>query len=47
MLIKVKILSVKEIEIDISPNDSVEQMEERVEQKEGIAHKHLSSVENK
>jgi len=36
MLIKVKSLTGKEIEIDIEPTDKVEQIKERVEEKEGI-----------
>jgi hypothetical protein len=36
MLIKVKTLTGKEIEIDIEPNDKVERIKERVEEKEGI-----------
>ncbi|CEG00300.1 Ubiquitin supergroup [Ostreococcus tauri] len=36
MMIKVKTLTGKEIEIDIEPTDSVERIKERVEEKEGI-----------
>merc|ERR1711976_345323 len=36
MLIKVKTLTGKEIEIDIEPADKVERIKERVEEKEGI-----------
>jgi len=36
MLIKVKTLTGKEIEIDIEPLDKVERIKERVEEKEGI-----------
>ena len=36
MLIKVKTLTGKEIEIDIEPSDKVERIKERVEEKEGI-----------
>ncbi|KAI8927083.1 ubiquitin-related domain-containing protein [Entophlyctis helioformis] len=36
MLIKVKTLTGKEIEIDIEPNDKVTRIKERVEEKEGI-----------
>ncbi|XP_003746973.1 NEDD8 [Galendromus occidentalis] len=36
MLIKVKTLTGKEIEIDIEPTDKVERIKERVEEKEGI-----------
>eukprot|EP00027_Filamoeba_sp_ATCC50430_P008198 CAMPEP_0168558402 /NCGR_PEP_ID=MMETSP0413-20121227/9954_1 /TAXON_ID=136452 /ORGANISM="Filamoeba nolandi, Strain NC-AS-23-1" /LENGTH=78 /DNA_ID=CAMNT_0008589527 /DNA_START=110 /DNA_END=346 /DNA_ORIENTATION=- len=36
MLIKVKTLTGKEIEIDIDPNDKIERIKERVEEKEGI-----------
>ena len=36
MMIKVKTLTGKEIEIDIEPNDSIERIKERVEEKEGI-----------
>jgi len=36
MLIKVKTLTGKEIEIDIEPTDRVERIKERVEEKEGI-----------
>jgi ubiquitin-like protein Nedd8 len=36
MLIKVKTLTGKEIEIDIEPNDLVSRIKERVEEKEGI-----------
>jgi ubiquitin-like protein Nedd8 len=35
-MIKVKTLTGKEIEIDIEPNDSIERIKERVEEKEGI-----------
>jgi hypothetical protein len=36
MMIKVKTLTGKEIEIDIEPTDSIERIKERVEEKEGI-----------
>ncbi|KAA0192133.1 Neural cell expressed developmentally down-regulated 8 [Fasciolopsis buskii] len=36
MLIKVKTLTGKEIEIDIEPSDKVERIKERIEEKEGI-----------
>ncbi|XP_064398251.1 NEDD8 isoform X1 [Halichondria panicea] len=36
MLIKVKTLTGKEIDIDIEPTDKVERIKERVEEKEGI-----------
>ncbi|KAI3436814.1 hypothetical protein D9Q98_006224 [Chlorella vulgaris] len=36
MMIKVKTLTGKEIEIDIEPNDTVQRIKERVEEKEGI-----------
>ncbi|XP_055468844.1 NEDD8-like [Psammomys obesus] len=36
MLIKVKTLTGKEIEIDIEPTDKVERIKEPVEEKEGI-----------
>ncbi|KAI8826380.1 ubiquitin-related domain-containing protein [Chytriomyces cf. hyalinus JEL632] len=36
MLIKVKTLTGKEIEIDIESNDTVARIKERVEEKEGI-----------
>lgn len=36
MMIKVKTLTGKEIEIDIEPSDTVERIKERVEEKEGI-----------
>ncbi len=36
MMIKVKTLTGKEIEIDIEPSDSIERIKERVEEKEGI-----------
>eukprot|EP01003_Olkasia_polycarbonata_P008021 NODE_968_length_642_cov_224.489039_g896_i0.p1 GENE.NODE_968_length_642_cov_224.489039_g896_i0~~NODE_968_length_642_cov_224.489039_g896_i0.p1 ORF type:complete len:78 (-),score=9.99 NODE_968_length_642_cov_224.489039_g896_i0:331-564(-) len=36
MLIKVKTLTGKEIEIDIDPNDKIERIKERVEEREGI-----------
>merc|ERR1711991_571499 len=36
MLIKVKTLTGKEIEIDIEPEDRIERIKERVEEKEGI-----------
>ncbi len=36
MMIKVKTLTGKEIEIDIEPTDSTERIKERVEEKEGI-----------
>ncbi|DAA26149.1 TPA: neural precursor cell expressed, developmentally down-regulated 8-like [Bos taurus] len=36
MLIKVKTLTRKEIEIDTEPTDKVEQIKERVKEKEGI-----------
>ena len=36
MLIKVKTLIGKEIEIDIEPTDKVERIKEQVEEKEGI-----------
>ncbi|TPX31558.1 hypothetical protein SmJEL517_g05149 [Synchytrium microbalum] len=36
MLIKVKTLTGKEIEIDIEPTDKVTRIKERVEEKEGI-----------
>jgi ubiquitin-like protein Nedd8 len=36
MLIKVKTLTGKEIEIDIEPHDKISRIKERVEEKEGI-----------
>jgi ubiquitin-like protein Nedd8 len=36
MLIKVKTLTGKEIELDIEPDDRVERIKEKVEEKEGI-----------
>lgn len=36
MMIKVKTLTGKEIEIDIEPSDTIERVKERVEEKEGI-----------
>jgi len=36
MLIKVKTLTGKEIEIDIEPEDKITRIKERVEEKEGI-----------
>ncbi|KAH3764929.1 NEDD8 protein [Pelomyxa schiedti] len=36
MLIRVKTLTGKEIEIDIDPTDKIERIKERVEEKEGI-----------
>ncbi|GAO48859.1 hypothetical protein G7K_3023-t1 [Saitoella complicata NRRL Y-17804] len=36
MLIKVKTLTGKEIELDIEPSDKVSRIKERVEEKEGI-----------
>lgn len=36
IMIKVKTLTGKEIEIDIEPNDTIERIKERVEEKEGI-----------
>ncbi|VDP15217.1 unnamed protein product [Soboliphyme baturini] len=36
MLIKVKTLTGKEIELDIEPTDKVERIKEKVEEKEGI-----------
>lgn len=36
MMIKVKTLTGKEIEIDIEPSDTIERIKERVEEKEGI-----------
>ncbi|KAF7257694.1 hypothetical protein EG68_05014 [Paragonimus skrjabini miyazakii] len=36
MLIKVKTLTGKEIEIDVEPSDKVERIKERIEEKEGI-----------
>ncbi|CAG8450812.1 13530_t:CDS:2 [Ambispora gerdemannii] len=36
MLIKVKTLTGKEIEIDIEPTDKITRIKERVEEKEGI-----------
>ncbi len=36
MMIKVKTLTGKEIEIDIEPTDTIERVKERVEEKEGI-----------
>jgi len=36
MLLKVKTLTGKEIEIDIDPTDQVQRIKERVEEKEGI-----------
>jgi len=36
MLVKVKTLTGKEIEIDIEPTDKIERIKERVEEKEGI-----------
>lgn len=36
MMIKVKTLVGKEIEIDVEPTDTIERIKERVEEKEGI-----------
>lgn len=36
MMIKVKTLTGKEIEIDIEPTDTIDRIKERVEEKEGI-----------
>ncbi|EPQ30579.1 uncharacterized protein PFL1_02103 [Pseudozyma flocculosa PF-1] len=36
MLIKVKTLTGKEIELDIEPTDKIQRIKERVEEKEGI-----------
>ncbi|KAI9314400.1 ubiquitin-related domain-containing protein [Dichotomocladium elegans] len=36
MLIKVKTLTGKEIELDIEPDDKISRIKERVEEKEGI-----------
>ncbi|CAF0884493.1 unnamed protein product [Didymodactylos carnosus] len=36
MLIKVKTLTGKEIEVDVEPQDKIERIKERVEEKEGI-----------
>ncbi|CAD5208948.1 unnamed protein product [Bursaphelenchus xylophilus] len=36
MLIKVKTLTGKEVELDIEPSDKVERIKEKVEEKEGI-----------
>ncbi|ORZ17200.1 ubiquitin-related domain-containing protein [Absidia repens] len=36
MLIKVKTLTGKEIEVDIEPNDAISRIKERVEEKSGI-----------
>ncbi|KAI8898613.1 ubiquitin-related domain-containing protein [Globomyces pollinis-pini] len=36
MIIKVKTLTGKEVEIDIEPNDLVSRIKEKVEEKEGI-----------
>ncbi|CEG83166.1 hypothetical protein G6F70_001461 [Rhizopus microsporus] len=36
MLVKVKTLTGKEIEIDIEPSDKISRIKERVEEKEGI-----------
>jgi ubiquitin-like protein Nedd8 len=36
MIVKVKTLTGKQIEIDIEPDDKVSQLKERVEEKEGI-----------
>lgn len=36
MLVKVKTLTGKEIELDIEPNDNIQRVKERVEEKEGI-----------
>uniref|UniRef100_A0A915NNW5 Ubiquitin-like domain-containing protein n=1 Tax=Meloidogyne floridensis TaxID=298350 RepID=A0A915NNW5_9BILA len=36
MLIKVKTLTGKEIELDIEPTDKVDRIKEKVEEKEGI-----------
>lgn len=36
IMIKVKTLTGKEIEIDIDPSDTIERIKERVEEKEGI-----------
>ena len=36
MMIKVKTLTGKEIEVDIEPTDTIERIKERVEEKEGI-----------
>jgi len=35
MMIKVKTLTGKEIEVDIDPTDKIERIKERVEEKEG------------
>ncbi|ERM99023.1 hypothetical protein AMTR_s00101p00053450 [Amborella trichopoda] len=36
MMIKVKTLTGKEVEIDIEPTDTIERIKQRVEEKEGI-----------
>ncbi|KAE9552191.1 hypothetical protein FO519_004606 [Halicephalobus sp. NKZ332] len=36
MLIKVKTLTGKEIELDVEPSDKIERIKEKVEEKEGI-----------
>ncbi|KAI6219480.1 hypothetical protein M3Y99_01660600 [Aphelenchoides fujianensis] len=36
MLIKVKTLTGKEVELDIEPTDKIERIKEKVEEKEGI-----------
>uniref|UniRef100_A0AC34QQA9 NEDD8 n=1 Tax=Panagrolaimus sp. JU765 TaxID=591449 RepID=A0AC34QQA9_9BILA len=36
MLIKVKTLTGKEIELDVEPTDKIERIKEKVEEKEGI-----------
>ena len=46
MMIKVKTLTGKEIEIDIEPSDTIERIKERVEEKEGIPPIQQRSVRN-
>ena len=43
MMIKVKTLTGKEIEIDIDGTDKIERIKERVEEKEGRIDEHLST----
>ena len=46
MMIKMKTLTGKEIEVDIDASDKIERIKERVEEKEGIANTFLSKFYN-
>ncbi len=46
MMIKVKTLTGKEIEIDIDGTDKIERIKERVEEKEGIPYTSFSNKPN-